>query len=1583
MKRTILYTSGFVVCFCFLCLIRQTSGQNTANTDLNYILCEGTESPMLTCSTTQIIIIEDAFYGRTDSSVCPHNSVKSSVSYSCKGIATNRVASKCDNKRTCVPQSSNAAYGDPCPYTYKYLNVTYRCIAELHYSTVSSTSVPSIEKEEFSTESLSSMYTTALSDMTTNHINKSTSSQIKKGSNKNIAGLVVGIAAGVGFIALIILICIRKRFSLSCFARNVPNENKNNEEYYTGIQNVAYINSNAFTIQGDNNYYATLGNETDGHNYSGLENSPQSEIEYHTNEPHSYMTVYDSFDLNRQSALTNATYEEVQQKEKGSPKILRKTGDKHYDYAEFATNLTPQDDINSKKSSQPNEYLILDPKETSIQTLEPDISSLNTNYSLIARDGEKVDLRDPYILCEDKDSPNLACPPTTIIKIEDAFYGRTNRSVCNDSRIRSISCNVTVTKIVESNCSSLHTCLPNASNDIYSDPCQGTYKYLNVTYRCIKDAQPSLKSSTHLPTQFFTASPSSSSKTEEQVSFSITGISPKKQSTQTSTNDQDYIGNQNIAMPRSGASSDYNDLKVCRESHKYGELKSVSEATGDSCYDVIDANEHKRETKVFSVEQSTFQNDSSSRSCQKYAMLNPSEKRKTKLNTSSYRDTGCDDYTVLEVEEARFNHPVNPSTDQFDKGQKTYQIRNNENNMEVTSTHNATREDYAVLDPKLTGFNRMNHNGNNKLLEKKAIFNPTIRDMEHDTTHPLKEDTKYYELAKPVNEDGKENICHKYDEDYGFCQDSDYNQLNAGHPTYSEEHVYNHTVDDVYDTTSHNKKCTTPDNTYDFFCGDKTDDDYNIPMKILFSIDPSCSVECLNCGTCLIKSCNCADGNTGSICEIKSLDIRSLRKIKFVTANENGDFSLPYFQKSVNKDSLYFNFSRGCPRNVTLLQETVNRTIEFIMETRNTTDTKIYINDSSMFRISVSCLHFQNIFISWSGGVFTFGTIHLFDNKLLRKTVENYSQKGTMYQAIFSSGVNTEWTLYEADAANSSVSLKSSSGKTYQVCPIFEKRKEFRVTVLNISSRCSQQLEIATECTTDRFITVKSNCSAIRDNCHGQREILWITVCTTPEPNSCNRCKIKNFRFDLTKTCSVADIDIVTKIRLNTSNTCIAATQYIIMWNEIKVEDQSSSTRNIPTTWPFTPTSTYGEHDLFTSSVEGQSSSTRSLQTTRSITSTYSEHVSYTSTASNIEDKDSHSMSDNQKVIGLTIGASVSAVIIVILLICLLIVIRRRSLETKSDKKNQTVQNSEDENDYTGRQNIALPMQGDWTEYNELAMRRDSHQYGDLKSVGTKLHETTYDYIDPHIHKQETDVCKNDELTSTNDPGVELIQEYSVLDPNEKTSNAVKVILNAGMDCDTYAVLDPDESLTLRSGALKNDRLDISVCESTCVHAKDESYAVLDPNITGFDRTENVVNNESPETYTVLDPKITGFNRSNLTHGPGDMTKDHVNKNGLIQPFKEDGTDYEFAKPIDDDMSSKSCLPSYRDRANSGGRYGTYETGNTQRLQDIHQQNPEENVYNRTTDDVYDSAAHKKMPTSRDDIYDHFSGEKTNECGKT
>lgn len=93
-------------------------------------------------------------------------------------------------------------------------------------------------------------------------------------------------------------------------------------------------------------------------------------------------------------------------------------------------------------------------------------------------------LRDPYILCENRESPRIECPTATSIKIKDAIYGRTDQTECGNSKVT--SCKKTVTRIVGTKCNFKQTCLPKASNKIYTDPCFGTYKYLNVTYRCIK-----------------------------------------------------------------------------------------------------------------------------------------------------------------------------------------------------------------------------------------------------------------------------------------------------------------------------------------------------------------------------------------------------------------------------------------------------------------------------------------------------------------------------------------------------------------------------------------------------------------------------------------------------------------------------------------------------------------------------------------------------------------------------------------------------------------------------------------------------------------------------------------------------------------------------------------------------------------------------------------------------------------------------------------------------------------------------------------------------------------------------------------
>lgn len=89
------------------------------------LTCED-KTMMITCP-TGILFIEKAIYGRTkDRSVCPHNSIRDTNCISTESEAiTKRI---CDGESECSIDVKNDVLGrDPCPGTYKYLEVHYIC----------------------------------------------------------------------------------------------------------------------------------------------------------------------------------------------------------------------------------------------------------------------------------------------------------------------------------------------------------------------------------------------------------------------------------------------------------------------------------------------------------------------------------------------------------------------------------------------------------------------------------------------------------------------------------------------------------------------------------------------------------------------------------------------------------------------------------------------------------------------------------------------------------------------------------------------------------------------------------------------------------------------------------------------------------------------------------------------------------------------------------------------------------------------------------------------------------------------------------------------------------------------------------------------------------------------------------------------------------------------------------------------------------------------------------------------------------------------------------------------------------------
>ncbi|VDH99403.1 Hypothetical predicted protein [Mytilus galloprovincialis] len=90
------------------------------------------------------------------------------------------------------------------------------------------------------------------------------------------------------------------------------------------------------------------------------------------------------------------------------------------------------------------------------------------------------------ILCEGDVPAFISCESPSQINIVEAVYGRLDRTICPDDRILTTSCrSPTSDALVKTDCNGQTICQLVANNGKFGDPCQGTYKYLDVTYTCI------------------------------------------------------------------------------------------------------------------------------------------------------------------------------------------------------------------------------------------------------------------------------------------------------------------------------------------------------------------------------------------------------------------------------------------------------------------------------------------------------------------------------------------------------------------------------------------------------------------------------------------------------------------------------------------------------------------------------------------------------------------------------------------------------------------------------------------------------------------------------------------------------------------------------------------------------------------------------------------------------------------------------------------------------------------------------------------------------------------------------------------
>ncbi|XP_076145715.1 adhesion G protein-coupled receptor L3 [Alosa pseudoharengus] len=89
--------------------------------------CEGYPIE-LRCPGTDVIMIESANYGRTDDKICDADPAQMENTRCYLPDAYKIMSLKCNNRTQCAVVAGPEVFPDPCPGTYKYLEVQYECV---------------------------------------------------------------------------------------------------------------------------------------------------------------------------------------------------------------------------------------------------------------------------------------------------------------------------------------------------------------------------------------------------------------------------------------------------------------------------------------------------------------------------------------------------------------------------------------------------------------------------------------------------------------------------------------------------------------------------------------------------------------------------------------------------------------------------------------------------------------------------------------------------------------------------------------------------------------------------------------------------------------------------------------------------------------------------------------------------------------------------------------------------------------------------------------------------------------------------------------------------------------------------------------------------------------------------------------------------------------------------------------------------------------------------------------------------------------------------------------------------------------
>ncbi|CAG2211929.1 unnamed protein product [Mytilus edulis] len=186
-------------------------------------------------------------------------------------------------------------------------------------------------------------------------------------------------------------------------------------------------------------------------------------------------------------------------------------------------------------------------------------------------------------------------------------------------------------------------------------------------------------------------------------------------------------------------------------------------------------------------------------------------------NIEMARGTGHPNNTYLDLNKTTTDYPYQNLTNSEVSGRKqdlkqtnlnydyaTVEPSTEQGYISEMISKDAASNNYLVLDPNITGYNRS-----------------------EDKTK-----TDQYELAQPINTSREktsfDNTTYITDDTYALSEEGVYDSSRDNRHKESTNNIYSHTVDTVYDSSSRSKSDSERQDTYDHCTGRKTEDEYDI-----------------------------------------------------------------------------------------------------------------------------------------------------------------------------------------------------------------------------------------------------------------------------------------------------------------------------------------------------------------------------------------------------------------------------------------------------------------------------------------------------------------------------------------------------------------------------------------------------------------------------------------------------------------------------------------------------------------------------------------------------------------------------------